>query len=45
MARFAVRTKLRVGKQTYSYLDIFVGGFEIDARERSFPRTDHRVKS
>lgn len=22
-----------------------VGGFEIDARERSFPRTDHRVKS
>lgn len=22
-----------------------MGGFEIDARERSFPRTDHRVKS
>lgn len=32
----------------HSYLDIFEaeqGGFEIDARERSFPRTDHRVKS
>lgn len=47
MARCSA-TKLHNGKQAQLSGYIrggTVGGFEIDARERSFPRTDHRVKS
>lgn len=39
MACFPVRTKLRVGKQTYSYLDIFEA--EPWAVLRSMPANDH----
>lgn len=48
MARFAFEQSCNNGKQTQLSGYIrggTVGGFEIDARERSFPRTDHRVKS